>query len=189
VLGCVSASCFAVKAVCSRLHAAPLLGHVTGLTGSADAVRLVEKVIPVAQRRLGILIDRDDDRLHMRVAPTFARGLDADFRKRVYPRRVVHLLIVPLQRLAYAVTSALRIFPDQNKNRTFQQAATGSAGPSRPYKLFERASSLPWSTEFDDPIVLPDGRQLLTLKDAADYITELPKRNPTWRSGKSRWRR
>ena len=34
---------------------------------------------------------------------------------------------------------------------------------------------MPWSTEFDDPIVLPDGRKLLTLKDAANYITELPK--------------
>lgn len=34
---------------------------------------------------------------------------------------------------------------------------------------------MPWSTSFDDPIILPDGRQLLTLKDAADYITELPK--------------
>jgi hypothetical protein len=34
---------------------------------------------------------------------------------------------------------------------------------------------LPWSVPFEDPIVLPDGRQLLTLKDAADYITALPK--------------
>ena len=33
---------------------------------------------------------------------------------------------------------------------------------------------MPWSTQFDDPIVLPDGRKLLTLKDAADYITKLP---------------
>jgi hypothetical protein len=34
---------------------------------------------------------------------------------------------------------------------------------------------LPWSTPFEDPIVLPDGRKLLTLKDAADYIMRLPK--------------
>ena len=34
---------------------------------------------------------------------------------------------------------------------------------------------MPWLTPFEDPIALPDGRQLLTLKDAADYITELPK--------------
>jgi hypothetical protein len=31
-----------------------------------------------------------------------------------------------------------------------------------------------WSTPFDDPINLPDGRKLITLRDAATYITELP---------------
>ena len=35
---------------------------------------------------------------------------------------------------------------------------------------------LPWSASFEDPIILPDGRKLLTLKDAADYITKLPKK-------------
>ncbi len=42
-----------------------------------------------------------------------------------------------------------------------------------------------WSTRFDDPIVLPDGRQLLTLKDAADYITKLSKKEsdlPEWQA-------
>jgi hypothetical protein len=33
---------------------------------------------------------------------------------------------------------------------------------------------LPWSTPFDDPILLLRGRPLVTLKDAADYITKLP---------------
>jgi hypothetical protein len=32
-----------------------------------------------------------------------------------------------------------------------------------------------WSRKFDDPIPLPSGRQLVTLKDAATYITKLPK--------------
>ena len=34
-----------------------------------------------------------------------------------------------------------------------------------------------WSTPFEDPITLPRGRQrqLVTLKDAADYIMKLPK--------------
>jgi hypothetical protein len=32
-----------------------------------------------------------------------------------------------------------------------------------------------WSREFEDPIPLPKGRQLVTLKDAADYIMKLPK--------------
>jgi predicted transcriptional regulator len=45
---------------------------------TTNAIRLVEKVTPVTQRRLGILVDRDDDRLHMRVAPAFARRLDAN---------------------------------------------------------------------------------------------------------------
>ena len=32
-----------------------------------------------------------------------------------------------------------------------------------------------WSTKFEDPIPLPNGRQLVSLKDAAGYITKLPK--------------
>jgi hypothetical protein len=31
-----------------------------------------------------------------------------------------------------------------------------------------------WKRQFDDPISLPRGRQLVTLKDAADYIMKLP---------------
>lgn len=32
-----------------------------------------------------------------------------------------------------------------------------------------------WKREFEDPIPLQRGRQLVTLKDAADYIMKLPK--------------
>jgi hypothetical protein len=32
-----------------------------------------------------------------------------------------------------------------------------------------------WSREFEDPIVLADGRKLVTLREAATYITKLPK--------------
>jgi hypothetical protein len=32
-----------------------------------------------------------------------------------------------------------------------------------------------WSRKFDDPIPLPRGRQLVTLKDAGNYIIKLPK--------------
>jgi hypothetical protein len=32
-----------------------------------------------------------------------------------------------------------------------------------------------WNRPFEDPIVPPDGRNLLTLKNAADYIMALPK--------------
>jgi len=31
-----------------------------------------------------------------------------------------------------------------------------------------------WFKRFVDPIVLPDGHELLTLRDAAEYITTLP---------------
>jgi hypothetical protein len=44
---------------------------------------------------------------------------------------------------------------------------------------------LPWSASFEDPIILPDGRKLLTLNDAADYITKLPKKEsdlPEWQT-------
>ena len=33
-----------------------------------------------------------------------------------------------------------------------------------------------WSRRFDDPVPLPDGRKLRTLRDAADYIAALPRR-------------
>jgi hypothetical protein len=31
-----------------------------------------------------------------------------------------------------------------------------------------------WSRKFDEPIPLPNGRQLVTLKEASTYITKLP---------------
>jgi hypothetical protein len=40
-----------------------------------------------------------------------------------------------------------------------------------------------WSRKFDEPIPLPNGRQLVTLKDAGTYITKLPKAEhmaPEW---------
>ena len=33
-----------------------------------------------------------------------------------------------------------------------------------------------WQRKFDDPIETPDGRALVTLRDAATYVTGLPKR-------------
>jgi hypothetical protein len=42
-----------------------------------------------------------------------------------------------------------------------------------------------WQREFEDPIPLPGGRKLLTLRDAADYITSLPKKEsdlPEWQT-------
>ena len=42
-----------------------------------------------------------------------------------------------------------------------------------------------WQRPFDDPIPLPRGRQLVTLRDAAEYITNLPKAEhdaPEWQA-------
>src|ERR1700751_3645110 len=42
-----------------------------------------------------------------------------------------------------------------------------------------------WSPAFDDPIALPDGRVLRTLRDAGNYIAKLPKRQhsgPEWQA-------
>jgi hypothetical protein len=36
-----------------------------------------------------------------------------------------------------------------------------------------------WQRQFDDPIPLPRGRQLVTLQDAGNYITKLPKAEHT----------
>jgi len=44
---------------------------------------------------------------------------------------------------------------------------------------------VPWSTSFDEPIVLANGRKLLTRQDAATYITGLPKKEsalPEWQA-------
>jgi hypothetical protein len=40
-----------------------------------------------------------------------------------------------------------------------------------------------WSRPFEDPITLPNGQRLVTLRDAADYITKLPEEEhiaPEW---------
>ena len=33
---------------------------------------------------------------------------------------------------------------------------------------------MPWSTRFDEPILIPGGGKLMTLQHAADYIMKLP---------------
>jgi hypothetical protein len=42
---------------------------------------------------------------------------------------------------------------------------------------------LSWKRRFDDAIVLPDGRKLVTLLDAATYATKLPKKE----AGSAEW--
>jgi hypothetical protein len=46
-------------------------------------------------------------------------------------------------------------------------------------------TDLGWKRAFDDPIDLPGGRQLVTLEDAGNYITKLPKAEhtaPEWQA-------
>jgi hypothetical protein len=48
-----------------------------------------------------------------------------------------------------------------------------------------RKRSSGWSRKFEDPIALADGRELTTLRDAADYIMKLPKKEsdlPEWQT-------
>jgi hypothetical protein len=48
-----------------------------------------------------------------------------------------------------------------------------------------QASESGWSRKFDEPIPLPKGRQLITLKEAQTYITKLPKAEhtaPEWQA-------
>jgi hypothetical protein len=52
-----------------------------------------------------------------------------------------------------------------------------------------RATERGWSRKFDDPILLAKGRQLVTLMDAGDYITTLPKPSTWLQRGKLQWRR
>src|ERR1700730_4736891 len=49
----------------------------------------------------------------------------------------------------------------------------------------QRVTESGWSRKFDDPIPLPKGRRLVTLKDAGTYITKLPKAEhmaPEWQA-------
>jgi hypothetical protein len=46
-----------------------------------------------------------------------------------------------------------------------------------------------WLRKFEDPIPLPDGRKVITSRDATDYITNCRKKNPTCRAGKLQSRR
>jgi hypothetical protein len=42
-----------------------------------------------------------------------------------------------------------------------------------------------WSRRFDDPVRLPNGKTIATLKDAAAYIMKLPKskqQSPEWQA-------
>ena len=73
-----------------------------------------------------------------------------------------------------------------------QGAATAPAGRFAQDRLDWRKgrrrrlskSQVGWSRRFDEPIKMPDGKTLRTLKDAAEYVLALPpkkqKKEPAW---------
>lgn len=73
---------------------------------AADAVRAVEKEVPVAHCGLGVLIDGDDDGLHMRVTVPLARRQVADLGECPNPGPIFGVGFVPF--CSYAL--------EQNKN-------------------------------------------------------------------------
>lgn len=68
---------------------------------SADPVRLVQELVAVPHCLLRVLVDRDRDRLEVQEAMALTRRLSAQLGKRIYPRRIVPLLVVSIQRLAH----------------------------------------------------------------------------------------
>jgi hypothetical protein len=54
---------------------------------AATGQGMVEEVVAIAERCLGVLVDRDDDRLDMSVAVALARRLMPDIGETLYPRR------------------------------------------------------------------------------------------------------
>jgi hypothetical protein len=89
----------------------------------------------------------------------------------------------------------VRQFPfDDNASRSCigsankEESASGGANvcrergrPGAPPQVMAKG----WKRRFDDPIPLPDGRQLITLEDAGAYITDLPKaehEEPEWQA-------
>jgi len=48
-----------------------------------------------------MLVNRNDDRLHMLVAPTFARRQLPDLRKSSKPRRILSVVVKPLQGITH----------------------------------------------------------------------------------------
>jgi len=62
--------------------------------------------------------------------------------------------------------------PFRWQRRRDRQTASGQTPTRRAGVIGTRQG---WRRRFDDPIYLPNGRQLKTLMAAGDYITELPK--------------
>ena len=70
--------------------------------------------------------------------------------------------------------------------------SSGSAAAGHPQLIAKptgAVSNRSRQQPFEDPVVLPSGRQLVTLKDAADFIIKLPKAEQNFPEGRARPRR
>ena len=68
---------------------------------SADAAGLVQKELPVTQRRFRILIDRHDNCLDVMVTPAFASCPASNLRQGPNPRRMILFLVIPFEGFCY----------------------------------------------------------------------------------------
>lgn len=75
-------------------------------SATADTVWLIQKIVSVAKRRFRILVDSNDDRLDMLIAVSFPGCAMAHLRECLYPRRIVRLFVIPLERIRRATASA-----------------------------------------------------------------------------------
>jgi hypothetical protein len=100
-------------------------------------------------------------------------------------------VLLDLLTIFFLVASAILLWLNLRTRRRTGLSTTPE-NYNRPEDL-EKRSALPpseaeslmaWSTPFDDWIDLPDGRKLITLKDAATYITELPETSGSGRNGR-----
>ena len=77
----------------------------------------------------------------------------------------------------------MRSDPERQKALTGSLIGACSVQPWRPTETAQVRSG--WLRAFDDPILVPCGRALVTLKDAGSYITKLPKAEheaPEWQA-------
>lgn len=64
---------------------------------------------------------------------------------------------------------------NENKSQAARTRCSVDRTPQRPYDAALGVGVMSWKRSFYDPIVLPDRRHLVTLEDAGNYITRLPK--------------
>jgi hypothetical protein len=87
-------------------------------------------------------------------------------------------MLAPVAAPAHHVQSAIR--PMKARHRGCRMAS-GLTPTRRAGVISDRG----WKRAFDDPIPLPRSRQLITLEDAGNYITKLPKaehESPEWQA-------